>query len=727
MGRTRSRLDRDSDPLVRNEDRPKLDWRTSLIGAAAAALLAIFFLTLRWDDGPVGWSYDLLFRFRRNVPVDGVRLVYLDLDSYQRLGQQSIDQRLDRSLHARLLDRLTELKVKTVVFDVLFLGEGKPPRSDEELVQAAKKLGKVATAAIIGSDVLEGRIISSQQTFKPFDRLADATVWGIVEDTQGVSIRQHQSRADFEIPSLAWRAAELTLTNLPADPFRERWINYYGPPGYLSHDSVYQVLSRTNEIDAAAYLNKVVVVGALYSVGFRGGKGTDDFRTPYTLWTGRKSPGAEINATAYLNLARRDWLERLPGPVEALVLLITAAGLVFPFTRSQRPWVTAALAALVSIAMGCAAIALTWSTHVWFPWLLVSAVQIPFAAGWSILANTRLLHAERQKLEIQLAAAQFALSNSESSRKAPQPAELYSSALHRVGRGVPTAPRSVDDSLGHQPFHVPDHEMLKCIGRGSYGEVWLARDVIGTYHAVKVVFRSRFPDAGPFEREFHGIQKFTPISRSHAGFVNILHVGRNDEAGYFYAIMEAGDDANTGFSIDPENYTPRTLANEISRRGKLPASEVAQISIELSSALDHLHRRQLVHGIPKFADIGLVTELQPGNKEHTYLGTAGYIPPEGPGTVAADVFSLGKVMYELATGLDRERFPELPTILVKENEDHLLFALNRIILKACENDLRHRYASAEQLHADLLQIIPLARSVDDPVGAARKREGKALP
>ena len=39
---------------------------------------------------------------------------------------------------------------------------------------------------------------------------------------------------------------------------------------------------------------------------------------------------------------------------------------------------------------------------------------------------------------------------------------------------------------------VPDHELLRPIGGGSYGEVWLARSVMGTYRAVKVVYRKTF-------------------------------------------------------------------------------------------------------------------------------------------------------------------------------------------------------------------------------------------
>src|SRR6267142_1755069 len=65
--------------------------------------------------------------------------------------------------------------------------------------------------------------------------------------------------------------------------------------------------------------------------------------------------------------------------------------------------------------------------------------------------------------------------------------------------------------------------------RGAYGEVWLARNAIGAFHVVKLVKRRGFPSDEPYEREFRGIQKFMPISRSHPGFVHILHVGRNEE------------------------------------------------------------------------------------------------------------------------------------------------------------------------------------------------------
>jgi hypothetical protein len=73
--------------------------------------------------------------------------------------------------------------------------------------------------------------------------------------------------------------------------------------------------------------------------------------------------------------------------------------------------------------------------------------------------------------------------------------------------------------------------------------VWLARNVLGTLRAVKMVYRHDFGDEHPFDREFEGMQKFEPISRSHPGLVNILQIGRNETEGYFCYVMELADDA----------------------------------------------------------------------------------------------------------------------------------------------------------------------------------------
>jgi hypothetical protein len=71
------------------------------------------------------------------------------------------------------------------------------------------------------------------------------------------------------------------------------------------------------------------------------------------------------------------------------------------------------------------------------------------------------------------------------------------------------------------PPVIPDHTLLRPIGRGAYGEVWLARNVMGAFRAVKVIWRSQFESERPYEREFAGIQRYEPVSRSSSGLVHV--------------------------------------------------------------------------------------------------------------------------------------------------------------------------------------------------------------
>src|SRR5215467_6151207 len=143
---------------------------------------------------------------------------------------------------------------------------------------------------------------------------------------------------------------------------------------------------------------------------------------------------------------------------------------------------------------------------------------------------------------------------------------------------------------------VPDHELIRCIGQGSYGEVWLARNMMGAFRAVKIVFRNKFKDdARPFERELLGIRKFEPVSRSHEGFVDVLHVGINEAQECFYYVMELADDERSGQEINPQAYSPKTLAKEIGPGTKLPVQECLELGLALSLALAELHKDGLVH------------------------------------------------------------------------------------------------------------------------------------
>lgn len=270
----------------------------------------------------------------------------------------------------------------------------------------------------------------------------------------------------------------------------------------------------------------------------------------------------------------------------------------------------------------------------------------------------------------------------------------------------------------HPPPAITDHEVLRRIGRGSYGEVWLARNLMGSYRAVKVVYRGQFAEDRPFEREFAGLRNFEPVSRSHPSQVNIFHIGRRDAEGYFYYVMELADDQQTGQQIDPDHYQPKTLRSVLNQNGRLTVAQCVEIGLALATALKHLHAAGLihrdikpsnvifVHGLPKLADIGLVAAA---DTECSFVGTEGYVASEGPGRVQADVYALGKVLYEMLTGLRPEQHPGLPDGW-EEPRDSPASALNDVILKACEANLQRRFQSAEEVRVEL-EMVKLGKSV----------------
>jgi len=278
---------------------------------------------------------------------------------------------------------------------------------------------------------------------------------------------------------------------------------------------------------------------------------------------------------------------------------------------------------------------------------------------------------------------------------------------------------------------IPDHTLFRPIGRGAYGEVWLACNVMGTPRAVKVIWRQQFESGRPFEREFAGIQRYEPVSRSSGGLVHVLHVGKNDAEEYFYYVMELADDAEGGPKEEtrpaseaslpparaspseaqiPTSYRPRTLRYDLKRLGRLSTADCLRLAIDVASGLGQLHRHGLVHrdvkpgniiyvnGRAKLADIGLVTAEGEGR---TFVGTEGYVPPEGPGTPASDLYALGIALYEASTGFSPERLPDVPPEWLTEAQGDQALELHEIILKACEGQRERRYATADEMQADL--------------------------
>ena len=260
---------------------------------------------------------------------------------------------------------------------------------------------------------------------------------------------------------------------------------------------------------------------------------------------------------------------------------------------------------------------------------------------------------------------------------------------------------------------IADHVLIRCIGRGAYGEVWLGRNAVGGLHAVKVVSRKTFSDDRAFHREFEGLRKFVPISSTHPGFVHILHVGERFAEGYFYYVMELADDARTGQFVEPATYVARTLAHELTTAQRLPLATSLPIGLELASALAKLHEHKFIHrdikpaniifvkGVPKIADIGLVTEQ---GEEVTDVCTLPYRPLEGHGKPTGDIFSLGKVFYQLFMGQPVKSYPEVPGAAEEFTTNPALQQLNNLILKACDRNPERRFQTANELREALVSV-----------------------
>ena len=266
------------------------------------------------------------------------------------------------------------------------------------------------------------------------------------------------------------------------------------------------------------------------------------------------------------------------------------------------------------------------------------------------------------------------------------------------------------------PPPIADHELIRRIAVGSYGSVWLARNVLGSFRAVKLVRRRTFKSARQYEREFEGVRQFEPISRSHPGFVQILHVGRNDVEGHFYYVMELADDLQHRQQIQPTSYMPRTLRAELDQRRRLPLEECLLLGQTLLLALEELHARGLVHrdlkpanliyvdGVPKLADIGTVAAA--GHAD-TPVGSVGYNPPEGSGRPAADVFSFGRVLYEMFSGVHVQELADaLPDLRprLKDERQHKFYD---ILQAATQANPHRRLPSARALREALSALLPL--------------------
>ena len=223
--------------------------------------------------------------------------------------------------------------------------------------------------------------------------------------------------------------------------------------------------------------------------------------------------------------------------------------------------------------------------------------------------------------------------------------------------------------------------LLQKCGEGAYGEVWLARDAIGTRVALKII-----KNGGRYsERELAGLKNYKDCN--HPNLLKIRYVEIND--GLVCYTMDAADDLNNGQS----EYQPDTLANRLNKWGRLDGKEITAMLEDLLAGLEELHGKGLVHrdikpdnilwvnGRATLADVGLIAN----DGVNSLVGTPGFLSPrvmEGnPAEACDDFYALGKVIYCAMTGLAAKEYPTLPADMTISVDAHL----NRAVRESCSH------------------------------------------
>lgn len=271
------------------------------------------------------------------------------------------------------------------------------------------------------------------------------------------------------------------------------------------------------------------------------------------------------------------------------------------------------------------------------------------------------------------------------------------------------------------------YRVTEKLGSGGMADVYKAVDeVLGRTVAVKVLHAHYATDPGFVARFRQEAQAAANLS--HPNIVNIYDWGKDDET--YYIVME---------------YVRGTdLKALVQQQGSLDPHKVAEYCAQVCAALSVAHGYDIIHrdikphnivltpdGTIKVMDFGIA---RAGNSTMTQtgsvLGTAHYVSPEqaqgrnlGP---ASDLYSLGVVLYELATG-------ELPfngdtpvAVALKQVNDEPVAprqidpdippSLEAVILRAMQKNPQERYASAEEMRRDLLRVAS-GRMVESPAAA----------
>jgi Tol biopolymer transport system component len=277
------------------------------------------------------------------------------------------------------------------------------------------------------------------------------------------------------------------------------------------------------------------------------------------------------------------------------------------------------------------------------------------------------------------------------------------------------------------------YELRSLIGSGAMGDVYRARDTrLDRDVAVKVLPSAfaRDPDRlARFEREARAVAAI-----NHPNILAVHDIGSAD-------VTDASGSTVRATYMITELLDGDTLRARLAQ-GPLPVRKSVDVAIQVARGLSAAHDRGIVHrdlkpenivllrdGHVKILDFGLAKQspgaAAPGDQRTmvatdagTVMGTVGYMAPEqirGDGAdPRSDLFALGVVLYELASGrraFDRPTPAETMTAILREDPPDLTSAtaavspaLDRVVRHAIEKDAGDRFQSARDF-AFALQAI----------------------